>query len=79
MAVQVDKLDVNIKGLTDSVIKNLFKLGALQETSDKGGKHSVESQCNVSVRMDTSLASLNDVSCDVIKLMPISFCFRVIR
>lgn len=70
MAVQVDKLDVNIKGLTDSVIKNLFKLGALQETSDKGGKHSVESQCNVSVRMDTSLASLDDVS---------FVCFRVMR
>lgn len=53
--MQEDRLDVNIKALTDSVIKNLFKLGALQEGGDKKNCRSVASQCDVSVKMDNSI------------------------
>ncbi|XP_066141464.1 helicase POLQ-like [Euwallacea fornicatus] len=60
MAVQVDKLGVDIKRLTDSVIKKLFKLGALQESSAKGNERSVQSQCNVTVKMDQTFECLSD-------------------
>ncbi|KAH1019210.1 hypothetical protein HUJ04_009061 [Dendroctonus ponderosae] len=62
MAVQEDRLDVNIKALTDSVIKKLFKLGALQEGDDQEKSRSVASQCNVSVKMDTSVMDLESIS-----------------
>ncbi|XP_066259214.1 helicase POLQ-like [Euwallacea similis] len=62
MAVQVDKLGVDIKRLTDSVIKKLFKLGALQESTAKGNEGSVQSQCNVTVKMDQTFECLTNTS-----------------
>ncbi|CAH1954654.1 unnamed protein product [Acanthoscelides obtectus] len=57
LAVQNDRLEVNIKKLVDSVIKNLFKLGALKESCGKI-KEKVDPLGNVSVKMDTS--TMND-------------------
>ncbi|KAF7283875.1 hypothetical protein GWI33_022906 [Rhynchophorus ferrugineus] len=52
MAVQENKLNIDIKKLTDTVIKNLFKLGALEESCAKGKESTAI--CNISVKMDTS-------------------------
>ncbi|CAG9764616.1 unnamed protein product [Ceutorhynchus assimilis] len=62
MAVQVDKLDINIKQLTDGIIKKLFKMGALEEGTDKGNRKSLESQCNVTVKLDSTFAPDLDAS-----------------
>ncbi|KAL1505822.1 hypothetical protein ABEB36_005294 [Hypothenemus hampei] len=62
MAVQMDRLNVNIKKLTDNVIKQLFKMGALQESTDKVNERSIESQCNVTVKLDTSIANTSTVN-----------------
>ncbi|XP_072378411.1 helicase POLQ-like isoform X1 [Diabrotica undecimpunctata] len=61
LAVQSDQQEVNIKQLTDKVIKNLFKLGALKEF-DVVYKEEPNTKCDVSVRMDTSIqdTSLNE-------------------
>ncbi|XP_050499285.1 helicase POLQ-like [Diabrotica virgifera virgifera] len=54
LSVQSDQQEVNIKQLTDKVIKNLFKLGALKEL-DVVYKEETNTKCDVSVRMDTSI------------------------
>ncbi|KAG5898460.1 hypothetical protein JTB14_015467 [Gonioctena quinquepunctata] len=54
LAVQTEKLNVNIKTLTDKVIKNLFKLGALKESCGIQRTESSHSICDVTVKMDTS-------------------------
>lgn len=56
MAVQCDKLNVNLKKLTDLAIKNLFKLGALKDLNRK----SSESFENMSIRLDTTNVSKNN-------------------
>lgn len=58
MAVQCDKLEVNVKKTTDLVIKNLYKLGALREFSDKTNN----SLGDITVKMDTSAVSLPNLS-----------------
>ncbi|CAG9822832.1 unnamed protein product [Phaedon cochleariae] len=61
LAVQRDKLEVDIKFLTDQVIKNLFKLGALKESAGKQKQCSFSGLRDVSVRMNTSIPdTLND-------------------
>ncbi|XP_050312719.1 helicase POLQ-like isoform X2 [Anthonomus grandis grandis] len=63
MSVQTDQLEVDIKKLTDVAIKKLFKLGALQESSEKGRQNS---QRDVSVRLRSSSGSELDASLDTI-------------
>ncbi|XP_074030719.1 mutagen-sensitive 301 isoform X2 [Leptinotarsa decemlineata] len=55
LAVQSNKLEVNIKILTDKVIKNLFKLGALKESCGIQKTESSNTICDISVKMDTSV------------------------
>lgn len=55
-AVQCEKLEVNLKKLTDLVIKNLFKLGALKESCGKV-KNQYNPLIDVSVNMEVSLVS----------------------
>ncbi|XP_030762470.1 helicase POLQ-like [Sitophilus oryzae] len=57
MAVQIEKLNVNIKKLTDNVIKSLFKLGALEESCSKGKE--TDLGLNISVKLDTSSVGLS--------------------
>lgn len=56
MAVQCEKLEVNLKKMTDLVIKNLFKLGALKESCGKI-KNQYNPLVDVSVKMDVRLIS----------------------
>ncbi|XP_057669741.1 helicase POLQ-like isoform X1 [Diorhabda carinulata] len=56
LAVQKNVLDVDIKKITDAVIKNLFKLGALKDYASKVKEKDISTGlADVSVRMDTSL------------------------
>ncbi|CAG9859361.1 unnamed protein product [Phyllotreta striolata] len=53
LAVQKEELNVDIKRITDGIIKSLFKLGALRESCGKVKEEEIGN--NVSVAMDTSL------------------------
>lgn len=57
LAAQNKMLEVNMKTLTDKVIRNLFKLGALKESCAVKEKDS-SALGDVSVRMDTSTANV---------------------
>lgn len=61
LSVQQEKLEVDVKTITDCVIRDLFKLGALkifnETTVKKGTKDSYSTVSNVSVCLDTSIVS----------------------
>ncbi|KAJ8958309.1 hypothetical protein NQ318_017455 [Aromia moschata] len=59
LAVQSDRLEVNTKKLTDKVIRNLFKLGALKESCGIQRTESSSALCDVSVKMDVSTANVD--------------------
>jgi POLQ-like helicase len=52
--IQSERLEVNVKKLTDRVIGDLFKLGALQEADLTKAENN--RQCDVTVRMETSVS-----------------------
>ncbi|KAJ8984879.1 hypothetical protein NQ317_002719 [Molorchus minor] len=54
LAVQMDRLEVDLKTLTDKVIRNLFKLGALKEECGIVKKSEETPLCDVSVKMNVS-------------------------
>ncbi|XP_018331856.1 helicase POLQ-like [Agrilus planipennis] len=54
LAVQQDKLNVNMKNLTDNAICSLFKLGALQTNAQKQSSSTSTSSSHISLRMETS-------------------------
>ncbi|KAJ8931770.1 hypothetical protein NQ314_015302 [Rhamnusium bicolor] len=63
LAVQSTILEVDIKKLTDKIIKNLFKLGALQESCGKKiNEEGSSAMCDVSVKMDVSTTNNTPVT-----------------
>lgn len=56
LAVQQQKLGVQLKKLTDEVIIRLFKIGALEAPSKKKGLSSSVGSSDLSVKMDTSVS-----------------------
>ncbi|XP_063926128.1 helicase POLQ-like isoform X2 [Zophobas morio] len=50
--IQSERLSVNLKKLTDKVLSDLFKLGALQEADLSKSENHIS--CDVTVKMDTS-------------------------
>ncbi|CAH0552619.1 unnamed protein product [Brassicogethes aeneus] len=60
MAVQCDKLQVCLKSLTDGVIRSLFKLGAIQEQSDK--KETESPNLDLTIKIVSSMPTQAGVS-----------------
>lgn len=56
LAVQSEQLGVNLKKLTDNIIKNLFKLGALKESCGKVKKEVIEPLVDITIKMDVSFS-----------------------
>lgn len=54
LSVQSENLGVDLKKLTDSVIKNLFKFGALKDSCGKMKKDLYDPFVDVSVKMNVS-------------------------
>lgn len=57
--VQAQKLDVNVKKITDIILRSLFKLGALKESCGKAKKETYEPLGDVTVRMEVSIQVVN--------------------
>lgn len=55
LSVQCEKLGVNLKKMTDIIIRSLFKLGALKESCGKTKKEIYDPIVDISVRMDVSI------------------------
>ncbi|XP_044259159.1 helicase POLQ-like [Tribolium madens] len=53
--IQSERLEVNLKKITDKAISDLFKLGALQEADLSKKENNLD--CDVTVRMETSFSS----------------------
>lgn len=56
LAVQSEKLAVDLKKMTDTVIRNLFKSGALKESCGKVKKDIYDPLVDISVRMNVSMS-----------------------
>ncbi|XP_060525528.1 helicase POLQ-like isoform X1 [Cylas formicarius] len=58
MAVQRDKLEVDIKAMTDNAIKCLFKMGAIEESCSRN-KKPTSNICDFTVKLDMTLNNLS--------------------
>lgn len=54
LSVQAEKLGVNVKKMTDTILRSLFKLGALKESCGKQKIETYESLADLTVKMDVS-------------------------
>ncbi|XP_008190461.2 helicase POLQ-like isoform X1 [Tribolium castaneum] len=61
--IQSERLEINLKKLTDKAISDLFKLGALQEADLSKKENTID--CDVTVKMETSFSSTDSNSSNV--------------
>lgn len=54
LSVQAEQLGVNLKKMSDAILRSLFKLGALKESCGKAKKETYEPLVDLTVRMDVS-------------------------